>query len=55
MTPEIASLPVIMFNDGLSAYDDLVRLAWSAALIVSASVLGVIVVARILTRERKSP
>jgi phosphate transport system permease protein len=55
MGHEIASLPVVMFNDGLSAYDDLVRLAWTAALIVSASVLGVIVVARILTRERKSP
>jgi ABC-type phosphate transport system permease subunit len=43
-----------MFNDALSAYDDLQRLAWAAALIVSASVLGVIIVARILTREQKS-
>jgi phosphate transport system permease protein len=50
----MASLPVVMFNDGLSAYDDLVRLAWSAALIVSAAVLTVIVIARILTREQKS-
>ncbi|HEY1752745.1 MAG TPA: phosphate ABC transporter permease PstA [Caulobacteraceae bacterium] len=50
----MASLPVVMFSDGLSAYDDLVRLAWSAALIVSAAVLGVIVIARILTREQKS-
>ena len=50
----IASLPVVMFNDGLSAYDDLVRLAWSAALIVSAAVLGVIVIARVMTREQKS-
>jgi phosphate transport system permease protein len=50
----MASLPVVMFNDGLSAYDDLVRLAWSAALIVSAAVLTVIVIARVLTREQKS-
>ncbi len=54
MGHEMASLPVIMFNDGLSAYDDLVRLAWSAALIVSAAVLGVIIIARVLTREQKS-
>jgi phosphate transport system permease protein len=50
----MASLPVVMFNDGLSAYDDLVRLAWSAALIVSAAVLAVIIIARVLTREQKS-
>ena len=49
----MASLPVVMFNDGLSAYDDLVRLAWSAALIVSAAVLAVIIIARVLTREQK--
>ena len=50
----IGSLPVVMFNGGLSAYDDLVRLAWSAALIVSAVVLGVNVIARVMTREQKS-
>ena len=49
----MASLPVVMFNDGLSAYDDLVRLAWSAALIVSGAVLAVIIIARVLTREQK--
>jgi len=54
MTHEMANLPVVMFNDALSAYDDLQRLAWAAALIVSASVLGVIVIARIITREQKS-
>jgi len=53
MGHEMASLPVVMFNDGLSAYDDLVRLAWSAALIVSAAVLAVIIIARVLTREQK--
>jgi phosphate transport system permease protein len=54
MNEPVASLPAVMFNDALSAYDDLQRLAWAAALIVSASVLGVIVVARLLTREQKS-
>lgn len=55
MSHEMANLPVVMFNDALSAYDDLQRLAWAAALIVSVSVLGVIVTARLLTREQKSP
>jgi phosphate transport system permease protein len=54
MTHEIASLPVVMFNDALSAYDDLQRLAWAAALLVSAAVLGVTIVARFMSRERKS-
>lgn len=54
MNDQVANLPVVMFNDALSAYDDLQRLAWAAALIVSASVLGVIIIARILTREQKS-
>ncbi|HLJ19222.1 MAG TPA: phosphate ABC transporter permease PstA [Stellaceae bacterium] len=54
MSDQMANLPVVMFNDALSAYDDLQRLAWAAALIVSASVLGVIIIARVLTREQKS-
>ena len=54
MTHEIASLPVVMFNDALSAYDDLQRLAWAAALLVSAAVLGVTIFARVMSRERKS-
>jgi phosphate transport system permease protein len=54
MSHEMANLPVVMFNDALSAYDDLQRLAWAAALIVSASVLGVIIIARVLTREQNS-
>jgi phosphate transport system permease protein len=55
MAHPMANLPVVMFNDALSAYDDLQRLAWAAALIVSASVLGVTIVARLLSRERKTP
>jgi phosphate transport system permease protein len=54
MTREMASLPAVMFNDALSAYDDLQRLAWAAALIVSVSVLGVIVGTRVLLREPRS-
>jgi len=54
MDQAMANLPVVMFNDALSAYDDLQRLAWAAALIVSASVLGVIIIARVMTRGPKS-
>jgi phosphate transport system permease protein len=54
MNEQVANLPVVMFNDALSAYDDLQRLAWAAALIVSVSVLGIIIIARIVTREQKS-
>ncbi|HEY3799762.1 MAG TPA: phosphate ABC transporter permease PstA [Caulobacteraceae bacterium] len=54
VSKEMASLPAVMFNDALSAYDDLQRLAWAAALIVSVSVLGVTIIARLLSREQKS-
>ena len=54
MTREMASLPAVMFSDALSAYDDLQRLAWAAALIVSVSVLGLLVATRILLREPRS-
>ncbi|MBV9509008.1 MAG: phosphate ABC transporter permease PstA [Caulobacteraceae bacterium] len=53
MGEAMANLPVVMFNDALSAYDDLRRLAWAAALIVSAAVLGITIIARFLTREQK--
>jgi len=52
LTKEMASLPVVIFNDALSAYDDLVRLAWAGALIIAVAVLGTNVLARIITRER---
>ena len=52
LTKEMASLPVVIFNDALSAYDDLVRLAWAGALIIAVAVLGTNVLARIVTRER---
>jgi phosphate transport system permease protein len=53
MNEAVANLPVVMFNDALSAYDDLQRLAWAAALIVSVSVLGVIIIARLIARDQK--
>jgi phosphate transport system permease protein len=52
LTKPMASLPTVIFSDGLSAYDDLVKLAWTGSLIVAAAVLGTNILARIVTRER---
>jgi len=49
----MASLPIVIFNFALSAYDDLVRLAWTGALIVAVAVLAANILARIITRERR--
>jgi phosphate transport system permease protein len=53
LTKEMASLPVVIFNDALSASDDLVRLAWAGALIIAVAVLGTNVLARLITLERR--
>ena len=50
----IASLPAVIFNYALSAYDDLVNLAWAGALIVAVAVLVANILARFITRERRS-
>ena len=52
LTRPMASLPVVIFNFALSAYDDLVRLAWTGALIIAVAVLAANILARIITRER---
>jgi len=48
-----ASLPGVIFNFALSAYDDLVRLAWTGALIIAVAVLAANIMARVITRERR--
>ena len=50
----IASLPAVIFQFALSAYDDLVKLAWAGALIIAVAVLAANILARIVTRERRS-
>jgi phosphate transport system permease protein len=47
-----SSLPVVIYNFALSAYDDWVRLAWVGALLIAASVLATQIIARILIREQ---
>ena len=50
---EMANLPVVIFNFALTAADDLVRLAWTGALILAVAVLAANIAARIITRERR--
>jgi phosphate transport system permease protein len=53
MTKPMANLPVVIFQYALTPYPDLNRLAWAGALIIAASVLGVTIIARLLSGERK--
>ncbi len=53
MTGPMASLPAVIFNDALTPYPDLNKLAWAGALLIAASVLGVTIIARILSTEQK--
>ncbi|HEY1962129.1 MAG TPA: phosphate ABC transporter permease PstA [Rhizomicrobium sp.] len=45
---EVANLPVTIFNFANSAYDDLHRLAWAGALLITFAVLALSIVARAL-------
>ena len=53
MRRPIASLPVVIFQDALTPYPDLNRLAWAGALLIAASVLAVTVIARAFAQEPK--
>jgi phosphate transport system permease protein len=51
MSKPTASLPVVIFQFALSAYDDWRRLAWAGALLIAAAVLAITIIARLITRE----
>lgn len=46
-----ASLPAVIFQFALSAYDDWRRLAWAGALLIAMTVLTITIIARLLSRE----
>jgi phosphate transport system permease protein len=48
----MASLPVVIFQFANSAYEDLHRLAWSAALLITFAVLSLSIMARIFESKR---
>ena len=52
MSHPVSSLPTVIFQFALSAYDDWRRLAWAGALIIAISVLVINVLGRILISAR---
>jgi len=48
------SLPVVIFQFALSPYKDWQKLAWTGALIITATVLALSIIARILAAQRKT-
>jgi phosphate transport system permease protein len=48
----MASLPVIIFQFALSPYDDWQQLAWTGALLITAAVLGLSILARALSAKK---
>lgn len=48
----MASLPVVIFQFALSPYEDWQQLAWTGALLVTAAVLGLSILARMLASKR---
>ena len=53
MAKPMANLPTVIFNYGLSAYDDWRRLAWVGALLIATAVLGINITVRALHREQR--
>jgi phosphate transport system permease protein len=51
----MASLPAVIFQFALSAYDDWRRLAWAGALLIAVVVLSVNIIGRFMTREKYKP
>ena len=54
LTKPTASLPIVIYNFALSAYDDQRRLAWAGALLIAITVLIVGAIARIIARESRT-
>jgi phosphate transport system permease protein len=50
----LASLPAVIFQFAMSPYEDWHRLAWEGALLVTATVLTLSIIARILGSARRS-
>jgi phosphate transport system permease protein len=50
----VASLPVIIYNYAMNAYEDWHKLAWAGALLITIAVLTLSIIARILESSRKN-
>jgi phosphate transport system permease protein len=54
MNAPMANLPVVIFQFAMSPYDNWVNLAWTGALLITLTVLGLNVLARTLLRDKVS-
>jgi phosphate transport system permease protein len=52
ITQPMASLPAVIFNFAMSAYDDEHAMAWAGALLITATVLTLSIIARLLEQKR---
>jgi phosphate transport system permease protein len=52
MNAPMANLPVVIFQFAMSPYDNWVNLAWSGALLITLTVLGLNILARVVFREK---
>jgi phosphate transport system permease protein len=50
----MASLPAVIFQFAMSPYEDWHRLAWAGALLITAAVLGLSIIARVLESSKRS-
>ena len=50
----MASLPAVIFQYALSPYDDWHSLAWAGALLVTATVLTLSIIARLLEKKQRN-
>jgi len=54
LTAPMASLPAVIFQFALSPYNDWQKLAWTGALLITAAVLTLSIIARVLSASRKT-
>ena len=54
MSQPMANLPVVIFQFGMSPYDNWIHLAWGGALLIALLVLGINVFARVYFRQKKN-
>jgi phosphate transport system permease protein len=54
MNKPMANLPVVIFQFAMSPYEDWQKLAWAGALLITAGVLGLNIVARVMFRKKSS-
>jgi phosphate transport system permease protein len=50
----MASLPAVIFQYAMSPYDDWHALAWAGALLITAAVLALSILARLLERKQRT-